>query len=633
MCGIAGIITLDKGAVMQSQLQPMTDCMQHRGPDGEGHWINADANVGLGHRRLSIIDLHTAANQPMHYQNRYSIVFNGEIYNYIELRDMLIRQGYPFTTESDTEVLLALYSRDKEKCLQLLDGMFAFVIYDDQEKTIFAARDRFGEKPFFYAYLPGKYFVFGSEMKAIQAFTKDYTLNPVMMYNYLSFGVLDNKKDLSETFYSGIKRLLHAHYLLLHTPTLEKQVKKYWDLDVTRQDNKISLDDAKEKFQSLFYTSVNRRLRSDVNVGSSLSGGLDSSLIVCVIDDLIRNNKAAHSFTSSSSKQKTFSARFPDFKKDEGAFMQMVIDKTNVEPHFVFPSGNQLADDIDKLMYYQEEPFGGASILIQYEVMKLARQNDVTVLLDGQGADEILAGYHGYYNIYFRFLQKNNKSEYEKEYAAYLATHRLNDINAPQKKDLEYQIRRYLPGQINQIKKWTASYRQLKNKTFQPHFYHANANFIFEADTSFNNLKEALYRSTLCGDLQGLLRYADRNSMANSREVRLPFLSHELVEFIFSLPPHMKIHNGWTKYIMREAFQNILPPQIAWRVDKIGYEPPQKKWMESAAMKESIFASRQKLVKAGILNKKILNQAPSAYGANEKGDNSWAQLMAGKLIT
>ena len=633
MCGIAGIITLDKGAIIKSQLQPMTDCMQHRGPDGEGHWINADANVGLGHRRLSIIDLHEAADQPMHYQNRFTIVFNGEIYNYIELKNILIKQGYQFKTESDTEVLLALYSRDKENCLQLLDGMFAFVIYDNQEKTIFAARDRFGEKPFFYTYIPGKYFVFGSEIKAIQAYTKDHTLNDVMMYNYLSFGVLDNKKDLSETFFAAVKRLPHAHLLWLNTTTLEKRVEKYWDIDILKQDNKISLSDAKEKFQSLFYTSVNRRLRSDVNVGSSLSGGLDSSLIVCVIDDLIRKNKAEHSFASTSSKQKTFSARFPDFKKDEGAFMQMVIDKTNVEPHFVFPSGNQLADDIDHLMYYQEEPFGGASILVQYEVMKLARQNDVTVLLDGQGADEILAGYHGYYNTYFRFLHKTNENEYKKEYAAYLAIHRHNEINAPQTKNLEYQIRRYLPGQINRIKKITASFQQFKNKNFQTDFYKANAGFVFEADTSFNNLKEALYRSTMGGDLQGLLRYADRNSMANSREVRLPFLYHEMVEFLFSLPPQMKIHNGWTKYIMRDTFQNILPSEIAWRVDKIGYEPPQKKWMESAAMKESIFASRQKLVKAGILDKKILDRVPGAYASNEKGDNSWAQLMAGKMIT
>ena len=632
MCGITGIIARDKSKIGIEHLKKMTDCIAHRGPDGDGHWISENGQVGLGHRRLSIIDLSHAADQPMHYLDRFTIVFNGEIYNYIELKKDLLTQGYQFKTDSDTEVLMALYDRYKTDCLHMLDGMFAFVLYDNVENKIFAARDRFGEKPFFYSYDSNRHFVFGSEIKTIINYTNNKSLNNGMMYNYLAFGSNINKADTSETFYKDIKRLPHAHYLFLDVATLEFRIKKYWDIDINNIQSNISLADAKERMQELFYTSVNRRLRSDVNVGSSLSGGLDSSLIVCVIDDLLKKGKADHSFESSSFKQKTFSARFPGFKKDEGNFMQMVIDKTDVEPHFVFPDDKQLVDDIDKLMYFQEEPFGGASILVQYEVMKLAKQNDVTVLLDGQGADEILAGYHGYYPPYFRTLEKQNPAKYKEEYEAYLKLHSSNQMNALHTKNMEYRIRKWFPGQINNIKKATAYFQQKRHNVFNKDFFGNYAGDLFIADDSFNNLNQALYKSTMGGDLQVLLRYADRNSMAHSREVRLPFLSHELVSFLFSLPPEMKIHNGWTKYIMRETFADVLPKEIAWRVDKIGYEPPQKKWMEGPAIKENIMESRKKLVSAGIMDKSILNKIPEAAASNEKGDNSWAHLMAGKLF-
>ena len=632
MCGIAGIISREKENISISLLKGMTDVIAHRGPDGDGHWINEKGTVGFGHRRLSIIDLSHQADQPMHYIGRYTIVYNGEIYNYLELKKDLEKEGSYFKTFSDTEVLMALYHKHKENCLQKLDGMFAFVIYDQHENKIFAARDRFGEKPFFYTYDQNKHFVYGSEIKAITACTGNTSLNSQMMYNYLAFGSLINKGDDSETFYRGVKRLPHAHYLLLDVATLQLEIKRYWDIDTNNVDKGISLQDAKDRLKELFYTSVNRRLRSDVNVGSSLSGGLDSSLIVCVIDDLVKKGKADHSFESSSFKQKTFSARFPGFKKDEGSFMQMVIDETAVEPHFVYPDGQQLVDDIDKLMYFQEEPFGGASILVQNEVMKLAKQNHVTVLLDGQGADEILAGYHGYYPAYFRTLEKEDPLKFKAEYAAYLQLHSQNKMNARQIKNLEYTIRKWFPDQMHNIKKATAFLNQKRNKIFNKDFYATNAAYLFRADDSFNNLNQSLYKSTMSGDLQVLLRYADRNSMAHSREVRLPFLSHELVSFLFTLPAEMKIHNGWTKYIMRESFNNILPPKICWRIDKIGYEPPQKKWMESKAMKESIRHSREKLVSHGILDNKILDKPIGAYSSNEKGDNSWAHLMAGKMF-
>ncbi|MDQ6757095.1 MAG: asparagine synthase (glutamine-hydrolyzing), partial [Bacteroidota bacterium] len=338
MCGIAGIIHIDPNQISRQRLKIMTDTLVHRGPDGEGHWISEDGKTGLGHRRLCIIDLSEAASQPMHYMDRYTIIFNGEIYNYVELKNDLVKKGYSFKTHSDTEVLLALYHAEKEDCLHLLDGMFAFAIYDNKERKVFCARDRFGEKPFFYMHKKNEYFLFASEIKALKAYSSDYSINNKMLYNYLALGYLNNKSDLSETFYTDIFQLPHSHYLNIDIEKIDLQIKEYWRINTNHIDYSTTAQKAAEKLNELFYTSVNLRLRSDVNVGSSLSGGIDSSSIVCVIDYLLKRNKSEHSFESSAFKQKTFSARFPGFKNDEGEFMQMVIDKTNVEPHFVYPS-------------------------------------------------------------------------------------------------------------------------------------------------------------------------------------------------------------------------------------------------------------------------------------------------------
>jgi asparagine synthase (glutamine-hydrolysing) len=354
--------------------------------------------------------------------------------------------------------------------------------------------------------------------------------------------------------------------------------------------------------------------------------------VVCTIDDLLKRNKAEHSFETSAFKQKTFSARFPGFKRDEGKFMQMIINATNTEPHFVYPTEETLAAELDRVAYFQEEPFGGASILVQYEVMKLAKENDVTVLLDGQGADEILAGYHAYFNIFFRQLELNNSKHYKSEFRSYNNLHHDNPVNRLQKKGPEYYMRKWAPKQIGKIKRSKGWIDQKISKAFNDDFFSTYSNSVFDPENSFNDLNSSLYNSTINGDLQVLLRYADRNSMASSREVRLPFLSHQLVEFLFTLPPEFKLHNGWTKWIMREAFSDLLPPEICRRTDKIGYEPPQKHWMENSAIKERINESIRKLADAGILNKKQLNKHPNGHSASERGDKSWDYMMAGYLF-
>jgi len=629
MCGIAGVIHSNPQEINLNRLRRMTDVIQHRGPDGEGQWIGDNGNVGFGHRRLSILDLSDAGAQPMSFGNgRYCITFNGEIYNYLEIKNSLIHKGYVFSSGTDTEVLLALYDLKREQCLHDLDGMFAFAIYDAKTETVFCACDRFGEKPFFYSYKPGQYFIFGSEMKVLWAAGIPKEINNNMLFNYISFNMLENADNKKETFYENIYRLENAHYLTVSVDDLKLEKRQYWDINFTYVDASITLPQATAKFQELFYNSVKRRLRSDVPVGSSLSGGLDSSLIVCVANELLKENN---------SKSKTFSARFPGFVKDEGYYMQKVIDHTNVEPHFTYPDDTNLLNKIEEIYYHQEEPFGSASICVQYEVMKLAKDNGVIVLLDGQGADEILAGYHHYYDTFFRELKKEDKQKHGIALTEYQNLHQENNISSKNNgRGISPVMQNKFSSIIDPLRNIKHQVKQIVRPAFSHDFYagyasksYLKSNFPSYAETSLNG---ALYYNTFVRGLTELLRYADRNSMAHSREVRLPFLSHELVEFLFTLPADFKIRNAWTKYIMRLSFEDILPAEITWRKDKIGYEPPQKAWMENKQVKEAIQGSKEMLVNKGILHKRLLDVSPKGVEANTKGDNSWQYWMAANLF-
>ncbi len=622
MCGIAGIISNNKNEITTARLKAMTDAIAHRGPNGEGQWISGDGQAGLGNRRLSIIDLSTAGQQPMHYMDRYTITFNGEIYNYIELREMCLKKGYVFTSRTDTEVLMAMYDWKNEECLQWFDGMFAFALYDQKEKRVLMARDRFGEKPLYYIQQPGKVFAFGSEMKALWAAGFNKEINKRMLFNYMAFNYTHNAEDPGETFYENIRSLPPAHYMLVNTETGDTSIKKYWDIDHNKIDTSISIEAAKEKFRELFYTSVTRRLRSDVKVGSSLSGGIDSSIVVAVIDDL-NKGKTMH--------QSTFSAIFPGYTKDESSYIDLLLDTLKIEPHFTSPTGETLLKDIDECFYYQEEPFGSASVLTQYEVMKLAKQKDVTVLLDGQGADELLAGYHSFYTVFFKELKAKSKDDHRKEKEAYKKKFRDSVINPLPEKNI-----RYYAGQLgwiekDKLKKVYEKFTQLINPYFNSDFFHSYRKEQFHSPSNPGTLNHSLYNSLHFG-LTELLRFADRNSMAHSSEIRLPFLFHELAEFLFTLPSSYKIHDGWTKYIERLAFENLLPASIAWRKDKIGYEPPQKNWMQQNDIKEKVMELRDLLVKEKILHRSVLNDPVTANDANIGTKNSWSQLMLSCLF-
>ena len=538
MCGIAGILSKDFRVDKLSLVKKMSDSLSHRGPDGEGRWLNVGGEVAFGHRRLSIIDLSENGYQPMHYANgRYTIVFNGEIYNYIELRNFLLENNYTFKSKCDTEVILAMYDWKGVDCLQDLNGMFAFAIWDDIEKKLLCARDRFGEKPFFYHHVRGQAFYFASEMKALWSAGISKRLDEHRVYDYLKCNSIYGD-DRSSTFYKGISQLDSGHYMVINEAN-EIQINRYYSFDNIKKDDAISEKEAADHLLHLLRDSVKIRLRSDVPVGSSLSGGLDSSTIVKLIDNI----KAPGSI------QKSFSARFHGYEKDEGYFIHKVVEScSDIQNHEVWPTHEEMEADIERLIYYQEEPFASASIFAQWKVMELAHKENVTVLLDGQGADEYLAGYLPYYELYINELYYNRRSAYHTELQKY------NDLRFPKVIRQHQTIRQRIGRARRKLLGQQVPYTQ-------------------------GVMRSQLKKDTLVDGLKGLLRYADRNSMAHSREVRLPFLDHRVVEFVFSLPDSFLLRDGWTKWILRQAISDLLPKEVVWRVEKVGFEPPQTEWL------------------------------------------------------
>jgi asparagine synthase (glutamine-hydrolysing) len=362
MCGIAGIVSNNNFLISAARIKQMTDVLVHRGPDAEGHWI--DSAVALGSRRLAIIDLSETGNQPMHYPDRYIIIHNGEIYNYIELKDELQKKGYKFFSKTDTEVIAAAYDYWKEECLDHFDGMFAFAVWDKKEKELFAARDRFGEKPFFY-FINKEQFVFASEMKALWAAGIERKVNLKLLFNYLTIGYVDNPNIPEETFFENISKLPAGSYLRLSANDLQPVIVNYWDIDIENENMRITDAEAIDQFGQLFQRSVKRRLRSDVPVGTSLSGGLDSSSVIATLLSVTTHNSTNESMRSPLT---AFTAVFPNFEKDEYLFAKTVADKFHLEHFTTTPDTASLYADLEKLFYYQEEPFSSASIYAQYKV-------------------------------------------------------------------------------------------------------------------------------------------------------------------------------------------------------------------------------------------------------------------------
>jgi asparagine synthase (glutamine-hydrolysing) len=618
MCGIAGIISSNPSFVSKDRIKKMTHALVHRGPDAEGHWINT--GVALGNRRLSIIDLSEAGNQPMRYLDRYTITHNGEIYNYIELREELLKKGYSFFSKTDTEVIAAAFDNWGEDCVEHFDGMFAFAIWDEKEKLLYAARDRFGEKPFFY-FLDNEQFAFASEMKALWAAGIERKVNLKLLFNYLTIGYVDNPNIPEETFYENISKLPAASFLKLSTLNFQLSISNYWDIEVENENKKITDSEAIEKFNSLFQQSVTRRLRSDVTVGTSLSGGLDSSSIIATLHEITTNLPIAIG-----TQLTAFSSIFPGFEKDEFVFAKQVADKFQLKHYTTTPSAADLYSDLEKLFYYQEEPFSSSSIYAQSEVYGLAKQEGIKVLLDGQGADETLAGYHKYYKWYWQELFTKRKLSSSNELNA------AKELGIAEKFGWKNRVAALFPEFATIFLERQYLLNALRHEDLTKDFTQLQSKEAYYITPEIFSLNGVLYFSTRMHGLEELLRYADRNSMAHSREVRLPFLNHDLVEFVFSLPAHFKIRKGWTKWLLRETMKDKLPKDIVWRKDKTGFEPPQQQWMQDGNVQHLITNAKQKLIDQKILKPETINRKIEPKPAHEASNYDWRYLTASFLF-
>ena len=603
MCGIVGYIGY-AGALSKERFVFMRDLLAHRGPDDAGFWQSPDGSVKLGSRRLAILDLSPAGHQPMVDEaSGLVITHNGEIYNYVELRAELERYGYHFRSNSDTEVLLAAYKEWGSDCLRYLNGMFAFAIWDERRQELFAARDRFGEKPFYYHYDPERaFFIFASEIKALLA--SDLISpkpNYKTIYRYLAYREIDVG---SETLFEDVSALPPAHALKYSRAQGTLRIWRYWDLD-PEAEIRLPNDAAyAERFLELLTDAVRIRLRADVPVGSSLSGGLDSSTIVCLISKELKGGI-----------QKTFSARFHDPRYDEGKHIQKVIEWANVEGHMVYPDPARLPEEIEALTWHQEQPFFSTSIYAQWNVMRLAKEQGVTVLLDGQGGDETLAGYHLYFGPYFQDLFLRLRwMALMKVLHSYAREHGLANLPVIAFTFLPQSLRHPIRKRIRPLAV-APELEQAGESDAQLSLPH---NFK-------SALQAALYETLTRTMLPALLRYADRNSMAFSREVRLPFLDHRLVEFLFAMPNDQKLRGTTTKFVLRNAIQGLVPEEIRLRRDKLGFEPPEVGWMRGPLrtwIDEVLHSSR--FCQRGWLDPKVVERVWREFLA---GRDEWHSLI------
>jgi asparagine synthase (glutamine-hydrolysing) len=615
MCGIAGILSLNTSLVNKNSLKRMADSLTHRGPDGEGFFINNAGTVGLTHRRLAIIDLSAAASQPMHYLERYSIVYNGEIYNYKQLKTFLQSKNYIFYSESDTEVILAAYDFYRADCVKYFDGMFAFAIWDEVTQTLFCARDIFGEKPFYY-FIQNDAIAFASEMKALWAVGIDKKYDEDMLVNYVALGEVSNPLDNTQTFFKNIYSFPAAHSATYFLQTNQLEFKRYANIDTETVSN-LTENEAVEKLENLLQASVESRLQSDVEVGTSLSGGIDSSTI------------AYFTHAKKNNAYKIFSAIFPGFENDESQQIKNICDSLNLSANFVTPTAEDLVSSFEKIAYHQEEPFVSASVFAQYKVYELAAQHNVKVILDGQGSDEIFAGYSKYVHWYLQELIGKNKFA-----KVWKVKKDLQKNNIPFNFGLANIAATHLPQHAamalenKQHKKLFAN--NVLNKDLVEHAI-ANENTFLHKPV-ITQLNDILKYNLMQHGLGELLRYADRNSMVHGVEVRLPFLNKALIDLVFALPSSFKINNGFTKFILRQTMQNKIPDTILWNPKKIGFEPPQKLWMQNKAVQEMIHAAKEKLVQQNIIQHKVLDEKVNLLHAHEADNTDWRMLSLAQVL-
>jgi asparagine synthase (glutamine-hydrolysing) len=655
MCGIAGIVKYKNSTVdIVSAAIAMNNAIRHRGPDGEGFLAIKeneeiclfgkdtrmeiasssilqrpvksitecnDATAILAHRRLKIIDITPTGHQPMCNTDKSMwITYNGEIYNYIELREELKKSGYSFHTTSDTEVILAAYAKWGNDCVNHFNGMWSFVIYNKQKKTLFASRDRFGVKPFYYI-KNENCFAFASEQKALLASgLVQFKPNNKAIFDYLVFLSMESEE---EGMFTGILELMPSHSMEVNLHTGELKKWRYYSLPFSNEyDRKgFNREQCVEKIKDLITDAVKLRLRADVEVGSCLSGGMDSSSIVGII------NQTKHSGLN------TFTVSFDDPEFNEGNWAKIVSDYVHSNVHLVTPKSEELVRDLRNLIYCQDIPIWSTSTYAQYRVMQLIKEANIKVVLDGQGGDEMFAGYENYFFYHLEGELKNNgRSSFKRE---------IKEIGDQYPVGREFFKRRVLAVLPSGIGARAKFLKHQELPYLKKDFIAENKYRLQLHQDKANSLNEALHNDFSGLLLKSYLKCEDRCSMWHSVESRTPFSDDiNLIEYVFSLPSKYKIENGKLKALMRDSMKGITPQQILDRKDKKGYKTPNRIWI-AEIRNELRHVFETPAVNDYIDTKKLLKDYDKLFNQPNAQDNTrifklmvlpmWLGIFSGKL--
>jgi asparagine synthase (glutamine-hydrolysing) len=562
MCGIVGVWNQNSEPVNQMALKRFSDSLSHRGPDGDGFYIDPDANLGFGHRRLAIIDTTDNGRQPMSFAGgRYWITYNGEIYNFLELKSELEGYGYQFQTNSDTEVILTAYHHWGQDCQLRFNGMWAFAIWDREDRKLFLSRDRFGVKPLIY-YFDGKRFAFASEMKAFLAldwFKPDFDSAMVALALSSERLIEGNERCII----NGLQNLLGGHCLTLRMGE-QPRVGRWWNTLDHLEEASQNYDKQVEHFRDLFLDACRIRMRSDVPIGTALSGGLDSSAIICGMHHIVSQNNSAQDRIASE-WQKAFIMTYPGTRIDERKYADEVVNRTGAHPVYCTADANSYLDNFADVLFHLESV--SDIHLGPWQVYKAQRENGVVVTLDGHGGDEALGGYPWY----IASALSDSVSRLD-----LLRTLSLVSIL----KGLDP-----FPGQNFYLKSLQKFLAPQTNKETNPWLRQQSAAFIapaLEVDLPFLKNKDALFKKLYIDfhftQLPTVLRNFDRLSMAHGVEIRAPFMDWRLVTFMFSIPSASAIGGGFTKRILRDALKGILPESVRTRTKKLGFPNLEDAW-------------------------------------------------------
>ena len=586
MCGIAGIVQTDGRGVSRDVLDRMVESLEHRGPDDSGTAVGE--KWALGHRRLAILDLTRGGHQPMALGDLL-LVYNGEVYNYLELRTELEALGHEFTSSTDTEGVLHAYQEWGEDCLEKFIGMWALALLDQRRQVLFCARDRLGVKPFYYAH-DRERFLFASECPALLEAGISRSVDEDAVAAYLVTGLTDHDE---RTFYATVRQLPPAARACLDLRTGSFVVARYYDLAAALTGPSGSAAEYREALEE----SVRLRLRSDVPVGTCLSGGLDSSTVAALASREARRLEP-HRFHA-------VTAGVGSGAPDETSFAREVVEHCELAWDTVTPTFEDFAGKLEACLVAQGEPVGGPSVFLQYCVMRRARKCGLKVMLDGQGGDESLLGYERYYPAVFgALLRRGQLLRAAREYVLACRHSKLTGRS---------------------LLAYTAYFSSLtlRRRHLHKRFPFLNSEVLRRGLVPLERFRGKLRQveelqvlELQSSQLPHLLRYEDRNSMAHSIEARVPLVDHRVIEAALRLPLSEKIRDGFTKYALRQIAADLVPPSIAWRREKVGFEAPTAAWLErlEPGVSEAIAASP--------LLRRVLSAAPAFSGVSPK--TGWA---------